>query len=516
MAEEETLVHPHDDQLTMDFAVGGVAPKPPDPQVGQEFGVPSNMPFTTFDSWSNGEMLAGSTALVPIDNLVEMRQKDGTARALMRLMTLPIMRALRESEWISPDEVDAEQEATFANAMFSLPPAMGGMSVSRTQFMRHALLAIFEGFSVFEEVRQVPTVGELEGKITLKKLAHRDSRTIRFRTDEKGGFNGVKQFVMVNGHAEPITIKKEKVWYYAVHEEENPFYGISFFEAAWHHWDIKRKLYYIAHLAAQFAAVPGRIGKIPKGQDPLEVQSFQKMLANFGFNTSGTMPIDYEVEFANQNTAFDFIKIIDHQNMQMAKSVLAPFLEQDQRQVLIDNGSDASADFFVMAVESIMSEIAEGMSHFLIPKYVDWNFGTGNYPDFKFGVLNDATRDVVKELFSLVATSQASMWDEEFIFELEKTLVDRLGLEVDFTKVEARKAKEAEEQAQLQSLYDQQQGGGPPQEGGGVPPSPGGGRVPPEQAAASGWGGGVSLARVIDKVEELVLAQRESDLDTSS
>ena len=45
---------------------------------------------------------------------------------------------------------------------------------------------------------------------------------------------------------------------------------------------------------------------------------------------------------------------------------------------------------------------------------------------------------------------------------------------------------------------------------------PGGGGAPAEEAAASAIGGTLSLSRIMDRVEELMLARRESDLDAGS
>jgi hypothetical protein len=490
---EEGLAH------RVELARPAIQPKP---ALDKELGVPTAMPFTSFLDVVSGEYLAPNTALVSIDRLVEMRQKDGTVRALLRLFQLPIMKSLKEAEWVEPEEGGATEETQFANDMFSLPPSSGGMSVSMTRVVRNALLALLEGFSVFEQVRYVPDDGPNKGKIVLRKLAHRDARTIEFIVDEHGGFDGVRQTAAVKGSTERIKIKKENCWYYTVNEEENPHYGISMFEAAWHHWDIKRKLYYIAHVAAQMAATQGRVGMIPKSASPEETKNFRQMLADFGFNTSGTHPEGFDVKFTNMNTNFDFMNLINHQNQQIAKSVLAKFLEDENRQVLIENaGPDASADFFVMAIESVMGEIAESWTHYLLPPYIDWNFGSSKYPVYRFGVVADATRDTIKDLFIAIATAQTSMWTKEFIRDLEKTLVERLGLDVDYDEVDKREEAEAAEQAKLQEQYMQQQAGG----------APGGQEVP-----ASALGGGLSLNRIMDNVEKLMLARRESDLDAGS
>jgi hypothetical protein len=392
-------------------------------------------------------------------------------------------------------EDGGDEEAEFANQMFRLPPYRGGMSVSLSRFMRQTMLAFIEGFSVFEEVRHIPDRGPLNGKIVIRKMAHRAANTVWFLMDDHGGFNGIRQRAYLGGRLVDVLIPKEKVWYYACNEEENPFYGVSYFEAAWHHWEIKRRLYYIAHIAAQQAAVPARIGKFPKTADQASIRAFQKMLADFSFNTSGTMPSDFDVQFAQMSSGFDFIRLIEHQNQQMAKSVLAKFLEDSNRQVLIESGrGDASADFFTMALEGVMSEIAESLSHYLIPKYIDWNFKSERYPRFVFGQLVDSVRDTLKDLFMAVATAQSSMWTPEFIREVERKLVDRLGLNVDYEAVAKREEEEKAQQQALQAQYFQQQGGG----------------AAPFSAID---GGGVALSGLVDRVERLLLERSEGDAD---
>lgn len=535
------------DEDLMKLAANAI-PKPKIRGEEQEFGVPGDLPFTTFDEFlGQGRYQTFPNNRIAVDALVEMRHRDGTARALWRLLTLPIRSALREAEWVAPEIPDNEKtppagkkpptgastavpptndqgdetspttdipptplpqgkaaldptvkmpgddEVDFANQMFSLPPSGGGMTVSLTKLVRQTLLALFEGFSAFEEVRYVPDVGPLKGKIVLKKLAHRNASTVKFLTDEQGGYAGFRQQTINHGRMIDVIIDQNKSWYFAANEEENPYYGVSYFESAWHHYDTKRKLYYIAHIAAQFAAVKGRVGKYPPTSTKGERDKFRTALANFAFNTAVTIPHDYEVDAFDGGTGFDFVKLIEHHNTEMAVSILAKFLHDESRQVLIDNKQiDQAADFFVMQLEAIMNEIAESWSHYLMPKFIDWNFGSGIYPIFRFGVLADSTKDVIKEMLITVATAQSSMLTDEFIREAEKKMAARLGLEVDYDAVAEREAAEkAKQDALTQSYYgsgagggfgDQQNSGGPGDQnaGGGGPPGGGGG--PPQNS----------------------------------
>lgn len=439
----------------------------PDPSLNIELGVERILPFSV---WSTENEITNNNP-IPLDDLVEMRRRDGQARALVRLFILPILAAFADGEWIAPDggDDDAKEEVEFANNLWNLPPQAGGMTTSKMSFLKKSLQALTDGFAVFEEVRQVPEDGPLKGKITIRKLAYRDPRTIRFRVDKKGGFDGVRQVASINGQAVDIHIPKEKCWYWTCNAEENPYYGVSMFESAYYHYEIKKKLYYIAHLAAQFAAVPGRIGTIPKGADPRVVQAFKQSLMNFAFNTAMVAPEGYEVTPFNGHTGFDFIKLIDHHNHMMSKSVLAAFLDQEARTALVDlASSDPSTDFFIMALESLMDDLAESWSTYIMPKYIDWNFGTKKYPVFKFGQLSEPAKDTIKELFTAVVTSSVLNSTPEFVRELEKKLTTSLDLDIDYDEIEKQEKEAAEEEASKaeqeaqQMLNDPNAPGGPP------------------------------------------------------
>lgn len=483
-----------DDLLMLARATNTVTPKPS--EMEKELGVGSVLPtqsyleFVTGHALEAGKAFASNNSTIPLDHLITMRRSDGQARALLRVLTLPIRHALREAEFVAPsylpEGTSTDKEVEFANQMFTLPPNHGGMTVPVGKFIRQVLLSVLEGFAAFEEVRYVPDVGPLKGKVVLKKMAHRDGRTIRFLVDEKGGFDGFKQIARrPDGEVIEATIPRDKAWYFATMEEENPFYGVSYFEAAYWHHTVKKRLYYITNIAAQFAAVPGRIGTVPRGASAGDVDRFLKGLRDFAFNTAMAKPEGFTVDNFNGNSNFDFTKLIDHHNMAMAKSVLATFLEQESRQVLIDNTSrDSAADLLIMAIESLMEEIAENITHYLMPKYIDWNFGTEVYPVFKFPPLADSSRDVIKDLLSVVATAQSTQLTPEMIREMEKKMVMRLGLEVDYDEVEEREAEEKAKAEEQEALMNAQMAPQPPPGEQAAPP-PGEAGAAPQEGAES-------------------------------
>lgn len=423
--------------------------------IGQELGVTNILPATSWMNWSGlgasgtapGTMVVGKDPLAPTqDELVYMIRRDGQARAMLKLMMTPIMAIFAQSKWIEPDG-GAPAETEFANQMWTLPPSGGGMSVSPTMFLRQTLLAMAYGFSAFEIVRQIPTVGPLKGKVTIDKMGYRDPRTISFLVDTHGNMNAMRQVTNFNTRAINVIINAEDIWYWAANEEENPYYGVSYFEAAYQHYQAKRKMYYIGELASQIAAVPGRIGEIPVGAQPSQITEFKKGLASFAFNTAMIIPPNFKVSPFNSNSQFKFTEIIDHHNTMMATSILAKFLQVEDRSIIVDTTkSDASSDMFVQLIESIVAEIAESWSNKLMPQFIDYNFGSGKYPVFQFAPITDENKQTIAELFEIMVIATSLNCTPEFVRTTEQALAKRLGYDINYDKIASQEAQIAAKQ----------------------------------------------------------------------
>lgn len=441
----------------------------PKPQAEFEVGVPSFLPWQTpyKDAW---EVLRDESD-VGVRELVAMRRTDGQARALYRLITLPIRAALRTATYVPEEGVDGgDQEARFVQDMLTLPVTGGGMQVPFGRFMAQLVMAIFDGFEAFEMVYWQPKSGPLKGKWTLKKLAHRPSEQLTFLLDRNSDFKGLRQRTMYQDKYIDVTIPGDQVLYYTANAEERPFYGISYFNAAYKHWEAKFKLYVVAHIAAQRAAVGTRLGTIPPNPSREEKAAFQRALSDVGIAQWMTMPEGYKVESLKEAGAFDFLAYINHHNSQMSKSVLAAFFDDSQGTggdaSLIDFGRQSDALFLLM-LQTIMGEIEEVINTQLIPRFIDWNFNSGKYPLFRFGQLTEEQKGALLDVFKALAVvaPDASNVAPEMWKEIEKQIAEEFGLEVDWEAVEDR---EAEEQAQAEAMLQQQQ----MNEGGNAPTAP--------------------------------------------
>lgn len=435
-----------------------VKPKPS--ELGDFVGTDFQLPFSTPWVENTYELLREDEECSPtVRQLMGMRRTDGQARALYRLITLPIRSALRSSTFIPPADGSkgGEKEAEFVSNMFTLPPNAGGMEVPFHKVMAQILMALFDGFSPFEQIYWSPKTGPLKGKITLQKLAYRPAETVTFLTTNSGAFAGFRQRATVHGKVVDVKIDKEDAFYYAAQEEEKPFYGVSYFQSAFFHYDKKIKLYYIAHLSAQRNAVGTRIGTWPPNASEKDKTNFKKALADMGMSQWIGSPETFKVEaVTHSGTNFDYLSYINHHNSQMSKSVLAAFFDDHQGggaadTTLVNFGQQSDA-MFVLMLQTIMDEIAAQINHYIIPKFIDWNFNSGKYPTFKWGSFTDEQKAAIKATFDALATAgQSANVTPEFLFELEKKMAEEMGLEIDYDKIQ----QEHDQQKQLQQQADQ-------------------------------------------------------------
>jgi hypothetical protein len=435
--------------------IGGL-PKPPPEAQNFATGVPYFLPFATpyRDSW---EVFREDP--ISVRQLVTMRRQDGQARALYRLLTMPVLACLQGADVIPVDgQEGGTDEAQFAKDLFFQPPQNGGMTHSFVRFVQQMLLALFNGFSAWEMIYWVPTKGPNKGKITLRKLDWRPSETLTFLLDGQGEFNGFRQRTFFQGRTIDVKIQEDVALYYAHEEAERPFYGVSMFESAFYHYDKKVKLYYIAHLAAQRAAVGLRVGTMPPNPAHNDVQNFERGLSNLGLAQYIIVPSgDWQVQNLKEEGTFDFLGLINHHNSAMSKSVLAEWFDQNQGgdTAVVDFGQQSDATFMMM-LDGILNEMADVINHHIIPRFIDWNFGTGKYPSFKWGELTSEQKAALQSTFNTLAQAgQQANVTPEFMLALEKRMSEYFGFPIDYDKI----AAEQEKQKELQQQMAAQQGG---------------------------------------------------------
>ena len=415
----------------------------------------------------NGELLEPSDQ-VPITKLQRMTRFDGQAKALLNILTMPV----RTAKWQIVPGKDGVREAKFITEMLTKPPHRGGMSIPFGSTLGYLALAIRDRFKVVEKVWELQRVdGEL--RYILKKLAPRPTETLKIKVDRAGDFVGVHQEANFHGQFIDVLIPKQKLLLYTYGKDEAPLAGESAFNAAHYHYDKKHKLYYIAHIAYTVAALPPRVGTIPRGvTNSIDIGAFRTNLSSLGLNTAITVPEGWEVETLQLNRSFaDFMPLINHHDFMMAISVLAQFLRLGQTGVGAFALSSDQSDVFVTAMQHFLDDIASIVTSYLLPDIVDLNFGSQKYPTFQFETLSDKATNLIRELFGKLAVTQNPTVSGEFLIEVEKRMAEILGLSIDYEGIEKELTEiaAAEREAELERIKNPPSAPGQP---GGQPEVP--------------------------------------------
>ena len=260
--------------------------------------------------------------------------------------------------------------------------------------------------------------------------------------------SGFRQRTFFQGRTIDVKIPKETALYFSHDEAERPFYGVSMFESAFFHYDKKVKLYYITHIAAQRAACGLRVGTMKPNPNAADKNNFTQALANLGLAQYIVLPdADWTVTNLKEEGNFDFLGLINHHNSQMSKSMLAAWFDEAQGSgqgdsALVDFGNQDDATWLMM-LDGILAEAKEVIDNEIFPRFIDWNFGSEKYPEFKWGELTAEQKAAIQDTFDKLAVAgQTANVTPEFMLELEQRMAEDLGLDIDYDKIKAEREKQ--------------------------------------------------------------------------
>ena len=371
----------------------------------------------------NGEVI--NTDKITVSDLVKMRQEDGTASALYNIMTLPIM-ANPFSIEADPEDVNGVQ-AAFVKEALTRPSYKGGMSTPFSLVIADALRAVLEGYRLFEKVW---TINE-DGKLVYRKIASRDNSTLKILSDDRGGFNGVKQEAYIGGKFQTVIIPRDKCFLFTFGKEKNWLVGESAFRAAYYHYDKKHRLYYLAHQAVQQFAISPKLGIAPPKATQDDIDNAVAALDEFGTNSSAALPNGWTMADVRNGGRIDPLTLIDHHDAAMARSILAHFI------MLGSGGSTGSwalssdqSDMFILALRGLMDNLEEHITAYIVADLINYNFEVPHYPKFKFADLTTATTNIVKDTFSKVLDKDPGKVPDYVIEGVVQRMAELLEIEV--------------------------------------------------------------------------------------
>lgn len=357
--------------------------------------------------------LNGMTAFTKYD---KMRKSDGTIKAMLTAMNLPIRRARWFVEPASEDAKDVEIAKFIEDAL------MEHMSISWDDFLRQSLLMLAYGVMVFEKVMTIQVIDGVE-RVVWKKFAPRMPKTIiAWQTED--GQNGIKQMTKNNG---TVSIPIENLLIFVNEKEGDNWQGTSVLRAAVKHFEYKNGFYQIDAVAfeRQGLGIPKAKLSSENASDE-DINKAEVILKNIRAHHQQYIiePHDMDIEFMDMkgNTVRDPQNSIQHHNREMVKAILAHFLELGSG----DSGSRAlstdQSDLFLQSLEAVANTFKDTVDKYAIKELVDWNFdNVENYPKLKYAGISRTDVEKMATAFNTFVTAGAiipSDTDEDYIREM--------------------------------------------------------------------------------------------------
>lgn len=411
--EAQVLAFAEKDEAPANTAGGGDKRVPPDGEVG----------FTglkIINGIIDEEYLDALSDLEDrIDEYDRMRGM-GSVAALVNAIRLPILGAT-----FRVDPVDEGSTAEVELAERVQANLFEGMTHTWDDFLRHALLAPFYGFVLFEKVFE-----EQEGGwIGWRKFAPRRWETVnKWLTDESGGLAGVEQRGYTFGengqwrYASGVTIPVEKLLLMSWNQEFGNFEGRGIFRDCYRHFYYADKLHELAAIRCERTAIP-----VPQAEyDPAwgdtlqplpeaEREALLGMLQRLGrYESAGiVMPRGLRLNKGplEGEAGVPFLDFIQHHEQQIMLTGLAQFLGlgQGENTGAYALSQDASS-FFLQSLNFTARWVCSYLNRFAIRQLVGFNDATARTQFPTLAVEDIGARDQAK-----LAALLKDLRDGEFI-----------------------------------------------------------------------------------------------------
>lgn len=355
--------------------------------------------------------------------------KDPTVEGLFNIVTMPILAS--EYQIVAEDENEnAKKQADFVRKNLFESSFKGGIETPFDLFLDEAMLALADGFAVWEKVYRL----NKDGKLELKKLALRDSLSVELE-DEKGEYVGVKQTLEDGG---VVEIPAYKTFLFTHNKKFNRLYGRSILNSLYKNYDKKQKLEYLDSIALQNDAIKPKI--LTETQEHLGAGSgaMRKIIHTIGkfgkTNSAVSVPFGYDIKTL-ESDGRDPHQSIERQKSEMAFAFMANFMLLGAQGKSSSGSyalSNTQAGIFQMSLQSILDKLEAHINQYIIADLIDLNFAEPHYPQFKFAKLDKSKIESIFEIFKkMVDKDKVS---DEVVKQVEDEVANQLGFQIENKK----------------------------------------------------------------------------------
>lgn len=360
--------------------------------------------------------LRGEKALKTYD---KMRKSDGQVKAALLACVLP----LHSARWDIQSPSDSREDQAIAE--FVRRNLFEQMTITWDDFLAHALLMLPFGFSVFEKVWEL-----VDNRYRWRKLAPRLPKSIsEWKLDPEGGLAGVKQWIFKDNKYVNVSIPVEKLLVFTNEREGSNYQGVSLLRAAYKHWYYKDQLYRIDGIAAERHGVGLAVFKLPPtattGKEDSDYGKINKIGQTLHTHERSyvALPSDYEFDLKGvSGQLHDIIRSAEHHDMQIARSILAQFINLGGKEVGSYALSQDQSGFFLMSLRAAAGNICDVVNRYAIKQLVDYNWNVEQYPRLVVSGLEHRDIGVYCKAVTDVVNAGLILPDREIEAELRQFL----------------------------------------------------------------------------------------------
>lgn len=322
---------------------------------------------------------------------VERMRTDPQIDALCSSLTMPIMRYRWELDPNGARDEVVQQTATD----FGIPIAGSNDPAPRSRrrfkhrdHLEHALLALWHGFMMFEQVPDTERFDLVRDGWRLRKLAPRLPGTIdKLHVAPDGGLAGISQ----HGYRPPpMRGRRAGAWSanepdpqigvnallaYVWKREGANWYGRSMLRPLYRDWILKDRALRVDAIKNERFGVGIPTATAPEGGDPAQ---YSKLAQNMRVSEmSGVgLPAGASVGVEGiRGTLPDVMASIRYYDESMARAFMAMIIQLGQTQTGSRALGNTFADHFQMLVEAVADWYKDTTNEHAIEDYVDWNWG---------------------------------------------------------------------------------------------------------------------------------------------
>lgn len=358
----------------------------------------------------------------------KMRRSDAQISAVLMAMELPIRNAYWFIEAATDEDGEIPEESQKI-ADFVEDAIFNKMEDGWDTKLREILTFLPFGYSLFEKTYKS------DGKnVWIEKLGFRKQVTIMrwITTDRKPGVQQQLPTPGPNGQY-TVDIPGHNLLLFTFRKEGDNYAGISVLRSCYKNYYIKDKLYKFDAVKHERQGVGIPVIYLPKNATKAQKTVAAAIVKSIrateqtGVVMPGSKNDGWLFEFANLNagTGTDLWESIKHHNREIAKNVLAQFLE------LGDSGSGGSyslgadqSDLFVSNLTAVANSICEVMNKYLVQELVDLNFDTEYYPKLRCQKIQKTDVAKLAETIVSLTSGQIIAPDEN----IEDYMRDLMGL----------------------------------------------------------------------------------------